>query len=239
MSLLDSLKTDNNIANESDVLGGGGAVESGVYDATIKVAYIGKSTGGAMSLNLELNMGGRDVRQQLWVTSGDAKGNKNYYERDGKRNYLPGFNIANALSLLTVGKEISQLDTEDKVLKLWSYDAKAEVPTTVPVLTDLTGQEIRVGMIKQTVDKNVKNDAGAYVPSGETREENEIDKLFRSKDGLTVAEIRAETTSADFMDAWAKKWTGVTKNKAKGATGGSTAGAPKAAAAPKSTSLFS
>ena len=54
---------------------------------------------------------------------------------------------------------------------MYSKEAKAEVPTKVEMLVDLLGQAIIIGVIKQTVDKTVKNDAGVYVPNGETREE--------------------------------------------------------------------
>jgi hypothetical protein len=90
--------------------------------------------------------------------------------------------MANSLCLLTLGKEISELTTEEKVLNIYSPDAKAEVPTKVQVLMDLLNQEILVGLIKQTVDKTAKDAAGAYQPTGETREENEIDKFFRARD---------------------------------------------------------
>ena len=244
MSLLSALTTDNTIEDEKDVVGGGSRVrESALYPMKIVLAYLNKSAGGALSLNLTFKDDEGEVRQQLWMTSGTAKGGKNYYERDGKRNYLPGFLHANALCLLTVGKEISQLDTEDKVVNLYSYEAKAEVPTKVDMVMDLLDQEVLVGLIKQTVDKNVKNDAGVYVPSGETREENEVDKIFRASDRMTTAEIRAEATEASFVNLWDQKWTGKVKDKStKGATG--VAGAPQqaAAAAPAAnrpkTSLF-
>jgi hypothetical protein len=92
------------------------------------------------------------------------------------------------------------------------------------------------------VDKTKKNDAGVYEATGETRDENEIDKLFRAKDRMTTAEIRAQADTAGFIDTWDAKFSGIVKMKAKGA--GGTAGAPKAAgAAPAAakkptTSLF-
>ena len=242
MSLLAALTTDSTIEDEKDVVGGGSRVrESGLYPMKVALAYLSKSAGGALSLNLTFKDDAGEVRQQFWMTSGTAKGGKNYYEKDGKRNYLPGFLHANALALLTVGKEISQLDTEDKVVNLYSYEAKAEVPTKVAMVMDLLDKEALVGLIKQTVDKNVKNDAGAYVPSGETREENEVDKVFRASDRMTTAEIRAEATEATFVNLWDQKWTGKVKDKStKGAAG--VAGAPQGAAAPAAnrpkTSLF-
>ena len=244
MSLLASLSTDASIADEKDSVGSTGALDSGLYKAKVALAYITKSAGGAMGLVLNLKTdANREIRQTLWMTSGTAKGGKNYYEdKNGDKQYLPGFLHANSLALLTVGKEIAALDTETKVVNVYSAEAKSEVPTKVEMLMDLIGQEVIVGLIKQTVDKTKKNDAGMYEPTGETRDENEIDKLFRAKDRMTTAEIRAQADTASFIDTWETKFTGIVKNKAKGVAG--TAGAPKAAGAPAavakkpSTSLF-
>jgi len=244
MSLLASLSTDASIADEKDSVGSTGALDSGLYKAKVALAYITKSAGGAMGLVLNLKTdANREIRQTLWMTSGTAKGAKNYYEdKNGDKQYLPGFLHANSLSLLTVGKEIAALDTETKVVNVYSAEAKSEVPTKVEMLMDLIGQEVIVGLIKQTVDKTKKNDAGMYEPTGETRDENEIDKLFRAKDRMTTAEIRAQADTASFIDTWEAKFTGIVKNKAKGVAG--TAGAPKVAGAPAAaakkptTSLF-
>lgn len=244
MSLLQTLTTDENIAEEKDTLGNGGALESGLYNCKVALAYATKSQGGALGLVLHLkSAAGRDIRQTLWMTSSTEKGGKNYYEnKQGQKQYLPGFLHANSLALLTVGKEISQLDTEQKVVKLYSAEAKAEVPTKVEVLTDLLDQEILVGLIKQKVNKTAKNEMGVYVPTGETREENEIDKLFRARDRMTTAEIRAQAEEATFIDAWNQKWEGVTRDRTKGgAAAAGTAGMPaKAAQVTKkpATSLF-
>ena len=245
MSLLASLATDSTIAEEKDSVGGSGPLDSGIYKATVQTAYISKSAGGAMGLVLNMKTeAGKDIRQTLWMTSGTAKGCKNYYEKDGEKHYLPGFNHANSLALLTVGKEISSCDTETKVVNVYSAEAKSEVPTKVEMVMDLLNQEILVGLIRQTVDKTKKNEAtGVYEATGETRDENEIDKLFRARDRMTTAEIRAQAEVATFADTWDAKFTGTVKNKAKGASG--TAGAPKAggaagspAAKKPTTSLF-
>ena len=243
MSLLATLSTDSEIANERDSIGSGSVLESGLYKASVALAYITKAASEAMGLVLHLKTdAGQEIRQTLWMTSGKAKGGKNFYvDKNGEKHYLPGFNHSNSLALLTVGKEISQLETEVKVVNVYSSDAKAEVPTKVDMIMDLLGQEILVGLLKQTVDKTQKNDAGEYIPTGETREENEIDKLFRAKDRMTTAEIRAQAEEATFASTWEKKWAGKVRNKAKGEAAAGTAGAPKAASAgakKPTTSLF-
>ncbi len=241
MSILSSLKTDDSIQEDKDTLGGGyRPLESGLYDLTIESAYIGASQGGAVSLNIVAKTEDQQtVRQTLWMTSGKAKGCKNYYEdANGNRKYLPGFTAANNLCLLTVGKEIGDLEPEEKVINMYDYDAKKELPTKVQMIVELIGQEITAGVVKQTVDKNVKDGNGNYVPSGETRDENEISKFFRKRDGMTVAEIKAQAEEAVFKTQWAEKNTGVTINKAKGLSGA--VGVPQAASAPKpAKSLFS
>lgn len=252
MSLLHSLATDPTIANERDSVGGTRVLESGMYTSNINLAYLTKSNGGALGLVLGLKTdAGQELRQTLWMTSGTAKGCKNFYEKDGQKTYLPGFLLANSICLLTVGKEISQIETEQKVVNAWSSEAKAEVPTKVDMLTDLLGQEIIAAVFKQIVDKTKKNETtGVYEPTGETKEENEIDKFFRARDKMTTAEIRGQASEPIFYGTWEAKWTGKTREKAKGAPAGSgTAGAPRsgpsfgtpaAAAAKKPTSsLFS
>lgn len=227
-----NIKNEEGIANEKDSVGGGGVLESGLYPATITLAYGTKAESGAMGLVINAKTDeGREIRQTLWMTSGTAKGCKNFYEKDGVKHYLQGYLLAESLALLTVGKSISDVDTEEKVAKIYSFDAKAEVPTKVQMATELIGKRILIGLIKQTVDKNVKDGNGNYVPSGETREENEIDKFFRDSDRKTTAEIRAQAEEATFVDSWADKWTGKVKNKAKGAAAAGTAGAPAKAGA--------
>jgi hypothetical protein len=232
MSLLKSLKSDDTIANERDSVGGGGPLESNVYPAKVQHAYINSAASGAIGLVLNAKTSdGKEVRETLWMTSGKAKGCKNYYEKDGEKHYLPGYLIANSLALLTVGKEISELDTETKVINVYSYEAKAEVPTKVEMVMDLIGQDIMVGVIKEKVDKTQKNEStGEYVPTGETREQNVIDKLFRARDRMTVAEIRAQAEEASFIDTWIKKWSGQVRDKSGKAGNTGTAGAPRAAA---------
>lgn len=246
MSLLKNLKPQEDIANERDSVGGGGPLESGAYPSTITLAYLTKSSGGAIGLVLNLKTDQkRDIRSTLWMTSGTAKGCLNYFiDKDGQKQYLPGFNLANSLALLTVGKDIADLETETKVVNLYSHEAKAEVPTKVDMLTDLLGKEIIVGLIKQVVDKTQKNEAtGEYIATGETREENEVDKFFRARDKMTTAEIRAQATEPAFYEVWTAKWEGNTRNKSKaGATGNGGAPGVKAPAAAgtkkPTTSLF-
>ena len=232
MSLLAGLTTnDASIQAETDSVGGGGVLDSGIYHSNLTLAYLSKSKGGALALNIHFKTAeGREGRQQLWMTSGDAKGNKNFYEdKQGNKKFLPGFLHANALCLLTVGKEISQMVPEQKVVNLYNPELKKEVPTQTDVLVDLIGQEVYLALQNQTVDKTVQADNGTYVPTGETRQQNELDKVFRLRDQLTVAEIKAQATEPAFFKTWTEKFAGKVidrTNKQAGAVGAPAGRAP-------------
>lgn len=226
--LFKNLTTDETIKEGGDSVGGFAVMDSKVYDFTVKLAYVTFSAGKAMCLNtVFVGEDKSEMREQFWMTSGEAKGCKNYYEKDGVRHYLPGFNNANALCLLTAGDPVSEMASEQKTINLYDSSAGKEVPTEVPMLMALIGTKIKAGVIKQIVDKRAKNaGTGQYEPTGETREENEVDKLFRFEDERTVLEIRSEKPDAEFIIKWKNKWEGQVRNRAKGAAG-VVAGAPK------------
>lgn len=243
MSLLKNLKTDNTIGGETDSLGGATILDSGLYTLTIEKAYLLPSAGGAAGLHLHtVTENGTPFRTTLWITSGTAKGSLPYYvDKNGDKKYLPGFLMANSIVQLITGKELADLDTEVKVISAWSADASAEVPTKVEMLMDLLGKEIYAGVIRQKVDKRKKNDAtGEYESTGETREENELDKAFHAESHMTVTEIKANAETATFCDQWAKKNAGKIKDKTGGAKATGTApGKPAATASkPATKSLF-
>jgi hypothetical protein len=216
---------DEGIREETDSLGGFQVLDSGVYNIKISMAFINKSKGGAMGMTVRGKTDdGKMLDQTLWVTSGDKKGNKNYYENTkGEKHFLPGFNVGNAICLLTVAKNLSDLDTEPGITEIYGEKKKVDM---IPVLV---GKDISLGVIKQLVDKTaLDEDSGDYMPTGEHRAENEIDKVFRSKDNLTTVEIRGGIKEAKFMDQWLGKWAGEVKDRTtKVEPGGAVAGAPK------------
>lgn len=216
MNAFAALKTHDDVEEEKDILGGGfQPFDSDVYDFTIKQAYFGESSGGAISVSLELETDeGRTLRKTEYVTSGTAKGQKNFYvNQKGEKHYLPGFITINHMALLTAGKELGDLETEEKVINKYDPDAGKEVPTKVNMLMDMVGQRIKLGILRQIVDKKVKDGNGNYVPDGTTREVNEIDKVFRESNGMTVVEIKAEADEAAFLERWISKNQGNTQDR--------------------------
>lgn len=242
--MLDNLKVDPSIKQETDSLGGF-ILETDAYDMTIKMAYIDTSQSGAYSLNLEVVTGsGQTFKQSLWMTSGTAKGCKNFYlDKNDEKQYLPGFNQANAICLLSIGKNIADTATELKTIKVYDGTQKKEVPMEKQVVMELLNQPITLAIEKQTVDKTAKNKTtGNYDPTGETRNQNEISKVFRTRDHLTVVEITGGATEASddsFYHKWLAKNKGKTVNKAKGVKEGTGTQAPITdTGAPKTNSMF-
>lgn len=200
------LEADVESTNE-DVLGGGGfTLDTGLYPMVVDNAYLDKSSGGAMNINLHLKKkaGGNQVyRQTIYITSGEKKGKLPYYiGKDGKKHPLPGYSLVNLIHQITTGKPLSQVAPEKKIVKLWDFDASAEVPREVPVVTEMVGQEILVGMHKCRENKRA-NQNGEWVDTNVAREFNEINKVFYP-DGYSVTEKAAEADEAVFVTKWTK-----------------------------------
>lgn len=213
--------------------GGFGALDSQVLDGVIEVAYLDKSKGGATSLTLHVKHKDGVFKTSLWLTGGDKKGNNNFYTKDGEDHYLPGFVIADHIALIATGEDIGTLceDTVTKAIKVRDFKLKADVNKEFETIEELQGQEVSLGVIKSLVDKKDKvedaNGKVTYVPNGETREENEITKVFSPDDGRTVTEMIAEADEAEFITEWKEAYDGVVINKAKGAAQNGSAGSPK------------
>lgn len=239
MQMFGNLDTEN-LEETGDRLGGS-TFESGYYKGTVKLVYAGKSQSSkAQSVNVVIDIDGREYKESFWVTN---RNDENFYVKNDKKFPLPGFTNADDLAMLTTGYGLAQQEAEEKTVSIYDFETKAEKPTQVMVFTGMLGKEIGVGILKQTVDKNQKDASGNYVPSGETREENVVDKFFHAETERTVTEIKQKIETPVFKDKWLSKNEGRTVNKAKGA-GGVQSGAPgrpqpSGGAAPKpANSLF-
>jgi hypothetical protein len=211
-------------------LGGGFAWESGVFDAKVKMVYLNQADSGAISFNAILeNTDGKDLRESLWIRSGNAKGNKTFYTKDGKDYPLPGYSVANSLCVAALGVSLAKAmeSADKKTINLYSHADGKEVPTERPVIMALTGKVIKVAVHQITEDKNVKDDTtGQYKPSGKTRTVNEC-KFFGNTEGQTAEEILSES-KAEMFDKWAAKNTGVVIDKTSKPADGAKAGASAA-----------
>lgn len=251
MSLLTGVSTATNAEQETDRLGGFKLLDSGVHPLTIELAYLHTANSGARALNVFAKSDAGSMRTIQYFTSGTAKGCKTYYEKDGKQHNLPGFTTVNDMFIaagVDAGMDGAELET--KVIKLYDKDAGGEVPTEVQMVMNLVGKTIAFGVLKQIVDKTenvaAEGEKADYQPTGETREENELNKVFTSE-GYTIPELRAKAKAEaagdsvaepTFIHDWKDKYEGQVINKVKGGNGAASngsAGAPKK----KPTKLFS
>lgn len=251
MSIFSSFKNqDVKIETVKENVGGGvkfGVVDTDIYTATIKQAYVSTYKGGAMAINLELlTDSGNLIRNQQWVTSGTAKGCKNYYvDKNGKNQYLPGYNLINDICVLAADTELSDVDTEERAVQVYDFKQRKQVSKPHQVIVDLLGQKITLAIQKVIEDKNVNDGNGNYIASGETREINEIAKAFCAEDQVTLTEKKSGLTEASYLNSWKERNKGNVVNKSKGtsvpaapvapaASIGQSAPAESAPAAPKS-----
>ncbi len=230
-----SLTTDN-LEEAEDRLGGGSdPLPTDLYDATVKIAYAGASPAGAHNVTVILDIDGREVRETVYITN--KKGENFYPDKadPSKRNPLPGYTTIDDLCLLTTGEPLTEQATEEKVVKVYDFDQRKEVPTPVPVLGALTGQKIKVGLLREITDKQKKDDSGVYRNTGQTRTQNVIDKFFHAESMRTVVEYRREVMTPEFHDAWKTRNAGKDKDRssaAKGGTGTTGTGRPGLGGAP-------
>ena len=232
MSIFGNLGTEG-LEEAQDRLGGFSIKPTDAYLATIKVAYAGKSSGGAQSVTVVADIGGADYSETVYVTN---KKGENFFLNPNdktKKVALPGFTTINDLCIVTTEKPLASQDTEEKTVKIYDYEAKKELPTVVPVLVDLIGKQAWFGIVAQTVDRQKKNESsGEYEPTGETRDENVIEKIFHEPTKMTVVEATEAAKTGNtpdklFFDAWVAKNKDVTRNRAKGAGSGGKSGRPE------------
>lgn len=236
MSIFGNL-TNEGLEESTDRLGGFQIRATDIYPATIKAAYAGQSQGGARNVTIVVKLPDGEYSETIYVTN--KKGENWFLNQNDKSKKvpLPGFTTVDDICLVTTGKPLAEQDSEEKVVKIYDFDERKELPKSVPMLVDLIGQTLFLGIVQQTVDKNQKNDStGEYEPTGETRDENVIEKVFHDPTKMTVVEARQGATEPVFFEKWLSKNKGNIRNKAKGADGKSTQSGRPGGGAPQSGS---
>lgn len=223
MGIFSKLTTEN-LEDTGDKLGGSAfdPIPSGVYDATIKVAYLGTSGQAgskAQSITLVMDVKGQELRESVWISN---RAGENFYpdKEDSKRKLpVPGFTVVDDICLLITGQALAEQDAAEKVVKIYNYTDKKDVNTPVQTIVALQGQPIKLGILREIVDKQAKDDSGNYTNTGETRTQNVIDKVFHPETGRTVTEYRHEIADPEFMTMWAERNAGKDRKRAKGLAG--------------------
>lgn len=236
--IFDGVDSNATVNEESDRVKGQKQqpLDSDIYNLIVVHAFAKKSTGGAMGVHVLLkNEEGREIKMTEYITSGDKKGNKTFYEKqvDGKTEQfnLPGFTMIDNLCQLTTGKSVLALGSEKRTIKLYDFDAKADKPTEVDMLIDLVGKPVCGCVLHQIEDKTKKNDvSGEYEPTGATYATNVINKFLDPQGRKTAIEV-AKGLNADFQTTWLEKWKGEINDESTEVKGAGNAGAPAATGA--------
>ena len=236
MSLLNAAKAKNLNTQESDVLGGSYTVESNVYPAGVKMAYLDKSPKGAIFVALELALlvDGKERSHKESVYISNQAGGFTYKDKQGNEATLPGYLTVESICKAALGKSLVDVETATKSIQVYDYTQKDNVVKEKEVLIELLGKKFEAAILNIVEDKTTKADDGTYVPTGETRTKNELAKVF-NEDGFTSLEVENKATEPKFKAAWLEKNQGKVINKATGAGKGVKTGS---VAKPASAPLF-
>lgn len=207
---------------ERDSLGGR-ILEGGASVFKIEAAYTQKAKSGAlMFYTMLVNGDGQKLTDTQCVASGDTKGNKPYYEKDGKKIPLPGYSHVEFMSDLILGKKLSELQSQEATIKLWNKDQGKEVPTKVTAYPELHGKKVMVGVKK--IRDNKMTGPRYDIPTAEERVYNEVDKYFDAETGKTKTELRGGS-DAEFLSKWRDKYEGKLVDNYTEVKGGAQSGA--------------
>ncbi len=205
MSLLNSIQSDASVdTSDKDVLGGRTLLATNLYEGKIEAAWLSAAGSGAIAFNYIAKIGATSLRQTVYITNKDKQ---DFFvdKKTQEKKIMPGAAQINSLVKLLTGKNsLKELGTEQRVLSLYDYDAKKEMPTKVDAFVDLHGRAVLFAVEHQIVDKSVKGGDGKYVASGETREQNEITKFFDADTRQTATE-KAGAATAEFATKWLEK----------------------------------
>lgn len=228
-NLFGNLKSEG-LEESQDRLGGGFQPRNtDIYNMEIELFYAGQSKEGAKSITIHAKDSAGKYRETIYITN---KKGENFFlnkEDNSKKVPLPGFTTVDDICLAATGFPLAEQSFEEKVVNLYDFDQKKEVPTKVMVAVDLLGKTVSLGIQKVLEDKTAKNaTTGDYEPTGESKETNSIAKVFHTESKLTMAEAR-NNSEAKFWDSWLERNKDQTYDKRKVKDG---AGKPAAAKAP-------
>ena len=254
MSILNNMTVASEAEEQEERVGGFRLIDSGIYDAKIKLAYLLKSDAGAIGVSFVFDVDGSDYRETIWISN--RNGETFYYKKDDKGNYTdkkvqqPGYQRVNSICRLAIDKQLDEMQPEEKVLQIWNSEEKKEMPKSCEVLTELHGATVKLAILKVLENKSEKGDDGKYRDIAEDREINTIDGVMVAEGeyaGATVTELTKSKPIGVFMKSWDDANTGKVRDKrtikdGAGAKSGrpqrSGASAPEASEKKATSSLF-
>lgn len=242
MSIFGQIKQDANVEQQKDVVAGSGfqPLESNLYKAKIEMAYVKPAQSGALGVTIKFNVSekGKDkptpFTQTFYVTKRPTQAQKDagelgdtFYVSNDKKYNLAGFNHVNDLTNLLLGLSLTEVNTEDKTVKIYNSAEQKELEEIVPVMTGLIGKDLALAIIKVRTNKSEKQ-GNTYVPTAEERVFNEVDK-FLTPEGFTSLEKTHGLSEPEFANKWLDKWKDQTKDQYKEVVGSTSGGSPNPA----------
>lgn len=212
MSMFGNLTTAG-LEENQDRLGGFQPRDTGAYLLTIKAAYAGASESGAQNITIVGDLEGQEYRETVYITN---KKGENFFQNKQdptKKVALPGFTTINDICLVATEKPLSEQETEEKMLKIYDSEQKKEIPKNVPVLVELLGKIVEVGLLRELINKSERQADGSYKDIADTREQNVIDKVFHPETKVTIVEAMNGKTEGEFYPKWVEKNKGVTRDR--------------------------
>mgnify|MGYP003608066008 FL=1 len=207
-------------------------LDTGIYEATIKMIFAGQAKSGARNVTIQLKTAdGKDYSETVYLSNTEGK---NTYEKDGKESYLPGYLLVNNLAIMTTGKPLEELvgDVETRTVKLYDYDLKKEVATDVPAVIPMIGQKVLVAIQEEEYEKQKLNTTtNKYEGTGEFAVKNQLVKAYNPETRQTAVEMRDDKPATQ-VDAWLATYGGKIKEAKKSTT------PANQNASPKPTDLF-
>lgn len=222
MSNLFGNLTTSGLEESEDRLGGGfKPLNTDIYNVKVKVLYAGQADSGAKNCTVVAILpDGKEYRETIYITN--KKGENFFLNKDDqtKKVPLPGFTTIDDICLAATGFPLAEQPFEEKVLKIYDFEQKKEVPTKVMVAVEVCDKEVSLAIQHVLEDKTKKNDqTGEYEATGETRELNQIAKVFHTESRVTMAEARSGQDAA-FWDSWLERNKDKPYDKRKGAAPG-------------------
>lgn len=209
---------------------------SDIQNLIIRQCFVQPSKGGALGVTTIFEVAdgehkGRELKITEYVTSGNDKGNKTFYEKKGDNGQieqydLPGYALMNEMAQLVLQKGILECQNEKKTIQLYNFDKKTEVPTEVDMLVEFLNKGVCGCVLHRIEDKRSRNDrTGEYEPTGQTFATNIVDKFLNPRDRKTVSETR-NGIDATYQEQWLDKWKDQIDDKSTEVNNAGTKGAP-------------
>lgn len=208
MSIFDKVD-DSKFTKDDDIVGGFSPLETDIYTGKIKLVYMGQSNKGAECATIVLDINGKELRETVYLSSAPvpakdgkpAQEAKYFYKKNDKEYPMPGLRILMDMCELSVGKAFKEVgkSVSDKLVKVYDFEQKKEIPKNVPVITDLLDKPIMVAV--KYIQEPKYNDPNKIISK------NEISKIFDPITGKTLTE-KIENKEPSFKDEWLKQWKG-------------------------------